>query len=583
MGLRFLTFFPLLTIFSFAPALNAAPKLRLTSATVGPVTAAAGSNGPAQTVEAYNAGDGNLSLSVAVSSDWLSGSAGAPRACSQRSGSCIPLQFNLNTASLAAGTYTATATVSDPNAVDAPQTITVTVQVGGGVPGSITLYAPPGGTNDAFFTTNTLLGLRAGTQDGQLWLSVSLSGTGSFRFVYPYRVHVAPVAGQGEGTYNGTVTTSGSSFAGDNKTIAVTMQVTSQPIVAVQPDARLAASIGTDGIRLQLAQGAPRYDFTVNLSNLGLGTLQVSGAATGASWLSASQASPAAVTVGIDPSGLSPGTYNDSVRIDSNAANGPLQLPVQLTVAPAGPPVIRFQGVVDGAILNPGDAVAQGGIAAVIGDQLSMAAPAQGGDPPLATQVADAQVLVNGQPAPMFSSSYGQLVFQMPFEVPAGTAQVTVQRDGQQSNTVSVDVAERAPRLLLVGVGDFGKIENASQDGSRPMPASYQSFGIDARPAHRGDNLVLYAIGLGPTDPPVGSGQPAPADSRASLIVGPGVSFGSGPTATRVIPSFAGLVPGAAGLYRVEVTVPDIPVVGVVPVTLNFTDAISNVVSIDIE
>jgi uncharacterized protein (TIGR03437 family) len=146
-----------------------------------------------------------------------------------------------------------------------------------------------------------------------------------------------------------------------------------------------------------------------------------------------------------------------------------------------------------------------------------------------------------------------------------------------------VDVVDRSPRLLPLGVGDFGKIENASQDGSRPMPASYQSAGIDARPAHRGDNLVLYAIGLGATDPPVGTGQPAPSDSPASLVVAPAVSFGSGPTAAQAMPSFAGLVPGAAGLYRINVTIPDSAPRGIVPVSLGFTDGISNVVTIAIE
>ena len=42
-----------------APAL-AAPKLRLTATTVGPVSITAGSNGASQSVDAFNAGDGSL-------------------------------------------------------------------------------------------------------------------------------------------------------------------------------------------------------------------------------------------------------------------------------------------------------------------------------------------------------------------------------------------------------------------------------------------------------------------------------------------------------------------------------------------
>src|SRR5262245_878755 len=91
---------------------QAAPKLRLVSATVGPVTVAAGSNGAAQTIEAYNAGDGALALAITSSASWLSGSTGAARACTRRSGSCLPVTFTLNTSGLSAGTYTALATIA---------------------------------------------------------------------------------------------------------------------------------------------------------------------------------------------------------------------------------------------------------------------------------------------------------------------------------------------------------------------------------------------------------------------------------------------------------------------------------------
>ena len=66
-----------------------------------------------------------------------------------------------------------------------------------------------------------------------------------------------------QGNYTGTVTTSGSTFAADNKSIAVTMRVTTQPI----------AVSSTDRIRVRLAQGAPAYSTNIVLSNVGQGTL----------------------------------------------------------------------------------------------------------------------------------------------------------------------------------------------------------------------------------------------------------------------------------------------------------------------
>ena len=116
---------------TFLPLLNAAPMLRLVTSAVGPIAVPSGGSAPAQTVEAYNIGDGSLSLTVSVppSAGWLTASVGASRTCASTTAAanCLPIQFTLNTSGLAAGTYTGTATVSgDSSTVDAPQTITVT-------------------------------------------------------------------------------------------------------------------------------------------------------------------------------------------------------------------------------------------------------------------------------------------------------------------------------------------------------------------------------------------------------------------------------------------------------------------------
>ena len=97
-------------------------------------------------MEAYNVSDGSLNLSLTSSVSWIGATVGAQRACTSRAGVCTPLQFALNTAGLPAGSATGIVTVFDPNAVDAPQTITVTVQIGGAVPNSLDVYVPPGGS-----------------------------------------------------------------------------------------------------------------------------------------------------------------------------------------------------------------------------------------------------------------------------------------------------------------------------------------------------------------------------------------------------------------------------------------------------
>lgn len=562
-------FLPLLLLF---PAfLSASPKLRLSASTVGPLSIAQGGNGASQTIEAFNVGDGSLNVSVTSSVTWIGASVGVQRACSSRAGVCTPLTIALNTSGLPAGITTGIVTVNDPNAVDAPQTITVTVQIGGGVPNTVDIYAAPGSSNEVIFSSNSSLNLNARTTDGGNWLSVALDGVGSFRFSYPYRLRVSPAASMQAGTYTGTVTTAGSAFAGDNKNIGVTMRVTTQPI----------ASASTDRVKVKLAQGAPAATSAVALTNIGQGTLTVGTVSnTGGAWLTTTGYAGGAV-LKLSPGDLAPGVYNGSVTIASNAANGAITVPVEFTVVAKGAPVINFQGVVDNGTFVAGDSAVGGDVMVVLGEQLSFGDLTVGPAPPLAKVVGGARVLVNGVEAPMYYSSYGQLAFQMPYGTPIGAAEIQVDRDGVRSNKVSVDVAGRAPRLLQIGVGRYGAIVN--QDGSIPMPVG--SFpGVNTHPARTGDTLTIYAIGLGATSPQPGSGEAAPAsEPLARLTSVPSIKFGGNIAAPMASPLFAGLTPTYAGLYQLNVTIPPNAPKGTVDLILVFGDSVSNAVQIVIQ
>jgi uncharacterized protein (TIGR03437 family) len=396
---------------------------------------------------------------------------------------------------------------------------------------------------------------------------------------------LAPTAAMGPATYNGLITTAGSSFAADNKAIPVTMRVTTQPI----------AQASTGLLHVRLAQGAPVYVTDITLTNLGQGTLHLQDAKTsGAAWITAASYSlggliPEIARLTIDPKGLSPGTYKDGIVLTSNAAayagalgdTSSLTVPVELEVVSAGPPVLDFQGVQDNATFVPGDPVAPGDIVALKGQQLSAMVGTVAGAPPLATQLTDTQVLFNSQPLPLYYTSYGQINCQIPTDAPLGTSLVQVKRqDGQVSNLVSVDIAARAPRLLI-GLGSYGAIANT--DYSRPMPEG--SFpGVATHPAKNGDTLTIYAIGLGATSPYVATGQPAPSsEPLARLTSLPAVAFGGGIGGATATPLFAGLSPTYAGLYQVNVTIPDNAPKGNVYVSLVFGSSTSNSVLIFIQ
>lgn len=558
-----------LLLFSLIGSLSAAPKLRLVTSAVGPYSIATGSDGTSKIVEAYNAGDGSLSLAFSSSAQWLSASVNRSVACPSKAG-CLPVQLSFSTKSLTAGAYTGVITVNDPNAVDAPQTISVTVRIGGGIPDKIDTYVAPNGSSaQAKISSTTMLyPFKSGD-----WLAVAASGAGSYTFGVTYTVTTTHQAGMAEGNYTGSIGFSGSSFAPDNKNVQVVMHVTSRPIADVP-----------ERLSFRIPQGAAKQAQKLSVNNRGMGTLEVSGATAtakaGGTWLSAG-APGTAIDITADPANLAPGVYEGSVAITSNAVNGPLSVPVQLEVIPAGTPSAFYRGSINIGSWSANDPVAPGDIVAVFGEQLSD--QARGAEKlPLSTQLGPTKVLVNDREAPLYYASYGQVNIQIPFETPAGDATVRVVRDGKPGNAVSVQVVPRAPHILPLG--EYGIIHNYSQDVTFPMPPTP---GLPSRRAHAGDVLVIWVTGLGQGDPAVKTGEGAPTAEPLARIPAPvkvyfgDRVFGSG---VPVTPDFVGMTPYLVGLYQVNVSVPSLAPKGDrVPLYLDIGDRTSNTVLIAIE
>jgi uncharacterized protein (TIGR03437 family) len=144
-------------------------------------------------------------------------------------------------------------------------------------------------------------------------------------------------------------------------------------------------------------------------------------------------------------------------------------------------------------------------------------------------------------------------------------------------------VGRSVPRLLRLNVDDYGIIVN--QDGSFPMPPTP---GVNSRPARAGETLVMYALGLGQTEPAVQSGVAAPGTPLARARGAFRVSFGApGPfgQSVEITPLYVGLTPNFVGLYQVNVTIPaDSPRGAKVPIALiSDEEGSSNRVTIAIE
>ncbi|MBI2686363.1 MAG: hypothetical protein HYX27_08610 [Acidobacteria bacterium] len=562
----------------------AAPALRLSDTTIGPVSIAAGQNGPARSIEMTNAGDGALNVTLQSSASWAAATLGASRQCSifgSGSGNCTPINVALNTASLTNGTYTALVRVSDPNALDAPQTITVVVVIGGNIPDSVNLYVTPdaGSRDSVKITANGLLDGVPTTSTGGNWLSLAFEGQGSFAFVLPYAIVAKNPGGLAEGTYNGTLRITSATQTVNNKTVNATMRVTSEPI----------ASLNTTSISLRAAAGAPVQIFNVAGTNRGRGTLTLSAPAvamtSGSGWLAADLvAGTNIVQVKAAAGNLSPGPYAGTVTINSNGVNGAQVIPVSFEVVAKGNPLVTAGGVVNNATFAGGDPLARGTIAAVFGEQFLFGDPIAATALPLNTTMGGVRVLVNNAPAPIYFVSYGQINFEVPIEATIGTATVVVEANGQRSNGVTVPIANRAPRMLRLGVGDYGIFVNTDQ--TFPVPRN-TVLGTRGRPARPGETLVMYAIGLGPTIPSVVNGAASPSSPLAQVTPIPVLQFGktSISLSDATTPLFAGLTPGFVGLYQINVTLPATIEKGPnVPVFLNMGDNVfSNTVELAIE
>jgi len=530
----------ILSVPFFAPlllvsGLSAAPRLNLFQSAVT-VSVPVGTNGPTYTLDTFNIGTGTLNLTASSSVPWLVPTVGTSTVCGLRGG-CYPVAIQFATSALAAGTYTGTITLTDPNAVDSPQYITVTAQVGGDVPANLVFYLAPGGSTSATFTTNGPITAKVANAS---WLTAS-SSENEANGAFVTTVTATAASSMAAMDYNGTITVSGSSFAPDNKQVAVLLHVTTQPIA--QPS--------SSTISFNIAQGTNSQTDNVAISNAGQGTLTVSGvtatAASSGAWLTASTVS-GGISVTANPAGLSPNTYTGSITIASNGVNGNIVLPVQLTVVAQGPPVASAGGVVNNGTYASGEPLAQGDVAAVFGNQFLFDVPQFAKSVPLPNMLDGVQVLVNGEAAPLYYAASGQIDFEIPIDAASGDGTVQVVRNGQAGNLVYVDINARVPRFI-------------SYLGSYAIMTTPQNAltGIPSNPVKAGDTVVIYAIGLGPTSPPVMSGTASPASPLAEVPGTTKVCFGTespfyqAPCAT---PLFTGLTPNFVGLYQINVTIP---------------------------
>ncbi len=150
---------------------------------------------------------------------------------------------------------------------------------------------------------------------------------------------------------------------------------------------------------------------------------------------------------------------------------------------------------------------------------------------PLPRIIGETFVTVEGVRAPLFSTSPGNIQFQIPGDIPPGDASVVVSTGGNTTGTEEVTVKPTTPNILAV----------LHVDGSA-VAAGHPAVAVEI--------LSLYATGLGVVDPdgPVG----AAAGKLMATVLTPRVSLGN----AAVSVTFSGLAPGFVGLYQLNLLMP---------------------------
>jgi uncharacterized protein (TIGR03437 family) len=93
-----------------------------------------------------------------------------------------------------------------------------------------------------------------------------------------------------------------------------------------------------------------------------------------------------------------------------------------------------------------------------------------------------------------------------------------------------------------------------------------------------GEVIVLYATGMGATNPPVPTGSVAPSGQLANVTIAPQVKIGG--NNAQVL--FAGLSPGSVGLYQIDVMIPAGTPAGTVPLVVTQNGVASNTVMVPV-
>lgn len=216
--------------------------------------------------------------------------------------------------------------------------------------------------------------------------------------------------------------------------------------------------------------------------------------------------------------------------------------------------------IVNAATQTPGP-LAPNTIATVYGTNLSWdtyaITPADLSSGSLPQSLHGVDVFVGGLTTSIYYVSPTQINFLIPYELTPGPVTIYVARDGVRGPDVTVQLDQASPGFFEwngnLAIAEHADLSVCASDAGAQAAGCLVSSEFPASP---GEIIVLYAAGLGHTSPNTQSGRLVQQAAQIASLGSLQILLDGNPVPSQNV-LYAGLTPGFAGLYQINLRLPD--------------------------
>ncbi len=205
-------------------------------------------------------------------------------------------------------------------------------------------------------------------------------------------------------------------------------------------------------------------------------------------------------------------------------------------------------GIANAASFAPATAsIAPGELIVLYGSGLAASTVAMQGGQTFPPTLGGVRVLINGIPAPIYFVSPSQVAALVPMSIRSGPVTIQVINQGVASNTIAAFAAPAMPGIFTQSANGLGY--------AAAIHAASGQLVTAANPAVPGEFIAIFATGLGTVAPAAADGAPGVLSNTDHAVTVRFDDYNHGVFQNANV-TYAGLAPGLAGLYQVNLQVP---------------------------